>query len=160
MPGTFLRADRRAAQRPRGRRKEEEGPQGTRGYEVGAHSGTSGHREGGFDSRIRATAVLQTDRGLENDKIALGVLLDEGRPAAYDLQQNLRKNEVNIAYLNTKLSALESGTRDKAKVHNSLQMKLTATAAAEATSMMKWDTERQQLRDEIVQAQREERRAK
>ena len=59
-----------------------------------------------------------------------------------------------------KLSALESGARDKDAVRNDLQMKLTAAAAAEATSMKKWDAERQQLRDEIAKAQREERRAK
>ena len=40
------------------------------------------------------------------------------------------------------------------------QMKLAAAAATEATSMKKWDAERQQLRDEIVRAQHEERRAK
>ena len=45
---------------------------------------------------------------LENDKIALGVLLDEERSVAYDLRQNLSKAEANIAYLNTKLSTLES----------------------------------------------------
>ena len=97
---------------------------------------------------------------LHDDKIALGVLLDEERSAAYDLRRNLKKAEISIAYLNTKVSALESGARDKVAVHNGLQMKLTAAAAAEATTMTKWDTERQQLRDEIARAQREERRAK
>jgi hypothetical protein len=72
----------------------------------------------------------------------------------------LKKAEISIAYLNTKLSALESGARDKVAVHNDLQMKLTAAAATEATAMTKWDTERQQLRDEIARAQREECRAK
>jgi hypothetical protein len=41
------------------------------------------------------------------------------------------------------LSALESEARDKDAIHNDLQMKLAAAAAAEATSMMKWDAERQ-----------------
>ena len=76
------------------------------------------------------------------------------------LRQNLKTPEASIAYLNTKLSALESGARDKDAARNDLQMKLTAAAAAEATSRSKWDTERQQLRDEIARAQREERRAK
>ena len=79
---------------------------------------------------------------LHDDKIALGVLLDEERSAAYDLRQNLKKAEASNAYLNTKLSALESGARDKDAVHNNMQMKLTADAAAEATSMSKWDAER------------------
>jgi hypothetical protein len=56
--------------------------------------------------------------------------------------------------------ALDSGARDKDVVRNELQMKLTAAAFAEATSMKKWDAERQQFRDEIARAQREERRAK
>jgi hypothetical protein len=34
-------------------------------------------------------------------------------------------------------------------------LKLTAAAAAEATSATKWDRERQQLRDEIARAQQE-----
>ena len=97
---------------------------------------------------------------LNDDKIALGVLLDEERSTAYDLRQNLKKTEASIACLNTKLSALESGARDKKAVRNDLQMKLTAAAAAEATSMSKWNAEQQQLRDEIARAQREERRAK
>ena len=97
---------------------------------------------------------------LNDDKIALGVLVDEGRSAAYDLRQNLKKAKASIAYLNTKLSALESGAKDKDAVRSDLQMKLTAAAAAEATSMTKWDAERLQLRDEIARAQREERRAK
>ena len=59
----------------------------------------------------------------------------------------MKKAEISIAYLNTKLSALESGARDKVAVHNDLQMKLSAAA------MTKWDTERQQLRDEIARAQ-------
>ena len=58
------------------------------------------------------------------------------------------------------MSIIESGSRDKDAVRNDLQLKLTAAAAAEATSATKWDTERQQLRDEIARAQREERRAK
>ena len=48
---------------------------------------------------------------LHDDKIALGVLLDEERSATYDLRQNLKKVEISIAYLNTKLSAFESGAR-------------------------------------------------
>ena len=149
MPGTFLWADRGAAQRSRGRRKEEEGPQGTRGYEADIEKTAS------TLASMRQQYCEQIEE-LENDKIALGVLLDEGR-SAYDLRQNLRKTEANIAYLITKLSALESGARDKVVVHNDLQMKLTAAAVAEATSMTKWDTERQQLRDEIARAKREER---
>ena len=74
---------------------------------------------------------------LKDDKIALGVLIEKG-----DLRQDLKKAEASIAYLNTKLSALESGARDKDAVHNNMQMKLTADAAAEATSMSKWDAER------------------
>ena len=54
----------------------------------------------------------------------------------------MKKAEISIAYLNTKLSALESGARDKDAVRNDLQMKLTEAAAAEATSMSKWDAER------------------
>ena len=108
---------------------------------------------------VRQQYFEQQDE-LHNDKIALGVLLDEERSANYDLRQKLKKAEASIAYLNTKLSALESGARDKIAVHNDLQMKLSAAAATEATAMTKWDTERQQLRDEIARAQREERRAK
>ena len=74
----------------------------------------------------------------------MGVLLDEERTATRELRQNLKKAEATIAYLNTRLSVIESGSRDK----------------DEATSATKWDTERQQLRDEIARAQREERRAK
>ena len=87
---------------------------------------------------------------LHDDKIALGVVLDVERSAAYDLRQNLKKAQISIAYLNTTLSALESGARDKVAVHNDLQMKLTAAAAAEATAMTKWDKERQDLRDEMA----------
>ena len=94
---------------------------------------------------------------MNDDKIALEVLLDEERSTAYDLRQKLKKAEASIAYLNIKLSAIESGARNK---DDDLQMKLTAAAAAEATSMSKWDAERQQLRDEIARAQREERCAK
>ena len=94
---------------------------------------------------------------LHDDKIALGVLLDEERSATRELRQNLKKAEASIAYLNT---IIESGSRDKDAVRNDLQLKLTAAAAAEATSATKWDTERQQLRDEIARAQREEHRAK
>ena len=86
---------------------------------------------------------------LNEDKIALGFQVDECRTTAAELRHELKKAEAFIAYLNTKLSALESGARDKDAVRNDLQMKLTA-AAAEATSMSKWDTEWQQLRDEIV----------
>ena len=87
---------------------------------------------------------------LHDDKIALGVLLDDERSANYDLRQNLKKAEAAVAYLNTKLAALESGARDKIAVRNDLQMKLTAAATAEATSMSKWDAERQQLRARSV----------
>ena len=92
---------------------------------------------------------------LNDDKIALRVLLDEERSAAYDLRHNMKKDKASIAYLNTKLSVLESGARDKEAVRNDLQMKLAA-----AGNMSKWDAERQQLHDEIARAQREEHRAK
>ena len=75
---------------------------------------------------------------LHDDKItALGVLLGEERTATRELRQNLKKAEASIAYLNTKLSVIESGSRDKDAVRNDLQLKLTAVAAAEATSAMK-----------------------
>ena len=54
------------------------------------------------------------------------------------------------------MSALDSGARIKDAALNDLQMKLTAAAATEATSMKKLDVERQQLRDEIARAQRDE----
>ena len=52
---------------------------------------------------------------LNDDKIALGVLIEKD-----DLRQDLKKAEASIAYLNTKLSALESGASDKDAVHNDL----------------------------------------
>ena len=60
---------------------------------------------------------------LNEDKIALGVLVDEGRTATSELRHELKKAEAFIAYLNTKLSALESGARGKDAVLNDLQMK-------------------------------------
>ena len=50
---------------------------------------------------------------LHDDKIALGVLLDEERTTTRELRQNLKEAEASIAYLNTRLSAIESGSRDK-----------------------------------------------
>ena len=44
--------------------EQEEVPQGTRRDEVGADSGTSGHREGGIDPRIRATTVQRPATGV------------------------------------------------------------------------------------------------
>ena len=76
------------------------------------------------------------------------------------LRKNLQKAEASIAYLNNRLAALEAGARDKDAVRNDLQMQLSAAAATEATATLKWDAERQQLRDEIARAQREERCAK
>ena len=72
-----------------------------------------------------------------------------------DPRQGLKKAEATIAYCNTRLSAIESGSKDKDAARNDLQLKLTAAAAAEATSATKWERERQQLRDEIVRARQE-----
>ena len=92
---------------------------------------------------------------LYDEKIALGCLLEDERITTRELRQNLKKAEATIAYLNTRLSAIESGSRGKDAVRNDLQLKLTAAAAAEATSATKWERERQQLRDEIDRARQE-----
>ena len=55
---------------------------------------------------------------LHDEKIALGVLLDEERTTTRELRQTPKKAEASIAYLNTKLSAIESGFRDKDAVRN------------------------------------------
>ena len=60
---------------------------------------------------------------LNEDKIALGFQVDECRTTAAELRHELKKAEAFIAYLNTKLSALESGARGKDAVLNDLQMK-------------------------------------
>ena len=115
----------------------------------------------------RATSTLASVRQqyfeqqeeLQEEKIALNVLVDEGQSTAADLRHDLKKAEASTAYLNTQLSALDSGSRDKDAASNDLQMKLATATATEATSMTKWDAERQQLRDKIARAQREKRRA-
>ncbi len=68
---------------------------------------------------------------LHDEKIALGCLLEHERITTRELRQSLKKAEAS------KLSAIESGSRDKDAVHNDLQLKLTAAAAAEATSATK-----------------------
>ena len=90
-----------------------------------------------------------------DEKIALQCLLEDERLTTRELRQGLKKAEATIAYLNTRLLAIESGSRDKDTVRNDLQLKLTAAAAAEATSATKWERERQQLRDEIDRARQE-----
>ena len=90
-----------------------------------------------------------------DDKIALGRLIEDERIMTRELRQNLTKAEATIAYLNTRLSAIESGSRDKDAVRNDLQLKLAAAAATEATSATKWERKRQQLRDEIDRARQE-----
>ncbi len=82
-------------------------------------------------------------------------LLEDERLTTRDLRQGLKKAEATIAYCNTRLSAIESGSRDKDAVRSDLQLKLTAAAAAEATSAAKWERERQQMRDEIDRARQE-----
>ena len=124
-------------------------------------------REGMKLALERATSTLASVRQqyfeqqeeLQEDKIALNVLVDEGQSTAAGLRHDLKKAEASTAYLNTQLSALDSGSRDKDAASNDLQMKLATATATEATSMTKWDAERQQLRDEIARAQREKRRA-
>ena len=90
-----------------------------------------------------------------DEKVALQCLLEDERLTTRELRQGLKKAEATIAYLNTRLLAIESGSRDKDTVRNDLQLKLTAAAAAEATSATKWERERQQLRDEIDRARQE-----
>ena len=92
---------------------------------------------------------------VRDEKIALQNLLEDERLTTRDLRQGLKKAKATITYCNTRLSAIESGSKDKDAARNDLQLKLTAAAAAEATSATKWERERQQLRDEIDRARQE-----
>ena len=74
-----------------------------------------------------------------DEKVALQCLLEDERLTTRELRRGLKKAEATIAYLNTRLLAIESGSRDKDAVRNDLQLKLTAAAAAEATSATKWE---------------------
>ena len=66
----------------------------------------------------RATSTLASVRQqyfeqqeeLQEEKIALNVLVDEGQSTAAGLRHDLKKAE---DYLNAQLSALDSGSRDK-----------------------------------------------
>ena len=104
---------------------------------------------------MKAASTLASVRQQYSEKIALGCLLEDERITTRELRQDLKKAEATIAYLNTRLLAIESGSRDKDAVRNELQLKLTAAAAMEATSATKWERERQQLCDEIDRAQQE-----
>ena len=90
-----------------------------------------------------------------DEKIALQNLLQDERLTTRDLRQSLKKAEATIAYGNTRLSAIESGSKDKDAARNDLQSKLAAAVAAETTAATKWERERQQLRDEIDRARQE-----
>ena len=102
------------------------------------------------------TEVEQQQESQE-EKTALKVMFDDEQVMAAGLRHDLKRAEASIAHLNTRLTDLNS---DKDASLNNLQIKLAAAAVTEATSMVKWYAERQQLRDEIARAQREERRAK
>ena len=150
MPGTLHWTHRGTAPRERRGRKEGQGPQGEKGDKARADSGTGGYREGGFVPRRQHSEQQQElQQEGRDEKIALQNLLEDERLTTRDLRQGLKKAESTIAYCNTRLSAIESGSKDKDAVRNDLQLKLTAAAAAEAISATKWERERQQLRDEI-----------
>ena len=106
--------------------------------EGGARRVKVGSRENGLDSQVRVAAMLRAAGGIAGgqDRIELA---DEGQSTAAGLRHDLKKGE---DYLNTQLSALDSGSRDKDAAINDLQMKLAAAAATETTSMTKWDAER------------------
>ena len=99
---------------------------------------------------------LQYDEQLEelqDDKTALRVMFEDDKVVAAGLRHDLKRTEATIAQLNTRLTTLNSGSKD-------LQVNMAAAAATEATSMVKWDAERQQLQDEIARVKCEERRTK
>jgi peptidoglycan hydrolase CwlO-like protein len=68
-------------------------------------------------------------------------MFEDEQVVAAGLRHDLKRTEAITAQLNTRLTTLNSGAKDQ-------QVKLAAAAATEATSMVKWDAERQQLQDE------------